>query len=265
LRWFDLARKSPDPKIAKDAEQAYRNLRPNFETLKTTMWMYPIYSSRWSDLFSYAQIKSELQVDFPVHPYLSLRFVGDTRGTTTPEGVGILPQYLSESAVIPALGLATHVWHGAFGWFEAGESLGFRTGHMLPDFRGGVSFTKGFGHLLKSKTGGLFFESNNDGIFVSRFDNDTLLYSQNRFGYTPFLGALQTQVYWNVNFTTDVKRQPWANFFETGPGLRFRVASMPSSLYFTVNYLRGYYTVRGDPYGPKFNDFQAGFWYALTY
>jgi hypothetical protein len=119
--------------------------------------------------------------------------------------------------------------------------------------------------LLKSKTGGLFFETNDDAIFVSRFDNDFLLYSQNRFGYTPSLGAFQSQFYWNFNLTMDQKREPWANFFETGPGVRFRVAAMPSSLFLTVNYMRGNYTVTGDPYGPTFKDFRAGFWYAFTY
>ena len=265
IRWFDLARKSSDPKIAKEANTAYHNLWPSFETLRTTVWMFPLYSSRWSDFFSYAQIKTELHLNFPIHPYVSLRFVGDTRGTIAPEGNGVAPQYLSESALIPGLGVATNVWHGLMGWAEAGAAVGYLTHHILQDYRGGASFTKGFGRMLKSKTGGLFFETNDDAIFVSRFDNDFLVYSQNRFGYTPLLGALQTQFYWNVNLTMDQKREPWANFFETGPGVRFRVAAMPSALYFTVNYLHGNYTVAGDPYGPTFNDFRAGFWYAFTY
>jgi len=265
IRWFQLARKSSDPKISKEANSAYQNLRPALETLRTTVWTYPLYSSRWSDLFSYAQIKTELHLDFPVHPYISLRFVGDTRGTVSHEGTGIGPQYLSESALIPGIGLATNVWHGVTGWAEAGLAVGYLTHHILPDYRGGLSFTKGFGHQLKAKTGGLFFETNADALFVSRFDNDFLVYSQNRVGYTPSLGAFQTQFYWNVNLTLDQKREPWANFFETGPGLRFRVAAMPPSLYLTVNYLHGNYTVAGDPYGPTFNDFRAGFWYAFTY
>ena len=40
---------------------------------------------------------------------------------------------------------------------------------------------------------------------------------------------------------------------------------MPTSLYLTLNYLRGSYLVKGDPYGANFNDFRAGFWYAFTY
>jgi Tfp pilus assembly protein PilF len=265
MRWFDLARKSSDPKIAMEANTAYKNLRPAFETLRTTVWMYPLFSTRWHDFFAYAQIKTERRVNFPIHPYVSLRFIGDSRGTISQENGGIAPQYLSESALIPALGVATNVWHGLLGWGEAGVSVGYFTGHILQDYRGGASFTKGFGHMLKSETGGLFFETNDDAIFVSRFDNDFLAYTQNRFGYTPVLRALQTQFYWNVNLTVDQKREAWANFFETGPGVRFRTAFMPSALYFTVNYLRGYYTVAGDPYGPTFNDFRAGFWYAFTY
>jgi Tfp pilus assembly protein PilF len=265
IRWFDLARKSADPKIAAEANTAYKNLRPAFETFRTTVWMYPLFSTRWHDLFAYAQIKTELHLKFPIHPYVSLRFVGDTRGTISPENGGIAPQYLSQSAFIPGLGVATNSWRGLVGWAEAGASAGYLTGHILQDYRGGASFSKGFGRMLKSETGGLFFETNNDAIFVSRFDNDFLAYSQNRLGYTPVLGAWQMQIYWNVNLTTDQKREPWANFFETGPGLRFRTASMPSALYFTVNYLHGIYTVAGNPYGPSFNDFRAGFWYAFTY
>lgn len=265
IRWFDLARKSSDPKIAREANTAYRHLRPSFETIRTTVWMYPMYSSRWSDFFSYAQIKTELHLDFPLHPYVSLRFVGDTRGAIGTENSGIAPQYLSESALIPGLGVATSVWHGVMGWAEAGSSIGYLTHHIMPDYRGGASFTKGFGHLLKAKTGGLFFETNDDAIFVSRFDNDFLMYSQNRAGYTPSLGGFQSQFYWNLNLTMDQKRQPWANFLETGPGVRFRLASMPSALYLTVNYMHGSYTMPGDPYGPSFNDFRAGFWYAFTY
>jgi Tfp pilus assembly protein PilF len=269
IRWFDLARKSPDPKIANEANAAYHNLRPELETFRTTVWMFPLYSSRWRDFFSYGQIKTELHPHFRIHPYVSLRFIGDTRGTIGPENSGIAPQYLSESAFIPGLGVATDAWHGLVGWAEAGVSVGYLTGHILQDYRGGASFTKGFGHMLKSETGGLFFDTTDDAIFISQFDDDFLMISQNRFGYTPKLGeklgALQTQFYWNFNLTADQKRQPWANFWETGPGLRFRVAAMPPSLYFTVNFLRGNYTVAGDPYGPTFNDLRAGFWYAFTY
>lgn len=265
IRWFALARRSPDPKLSKEAGEAFRNLRPALERVRTTVWMFPMYSTRWRDFFSYAQAKSELRLSLPVHPYLSLRFVGDTRGTLGPQGAGLLPQYLSESALIPGLGLATNTWHGLMGWAEAGSAIGYLSHHALPDYRGGVSFGKGFGHVLKAESSGLFFETNDDAIFVSRFGNDFLLYSQNRVGYTPALGPLQTQFFWNVNVTMDQKRQAWANFLETGPGTRFRFSAMPSSLYLTFNYMRGSYTIRGAANGPTFTDFRAGLWYALTH
>ena len=246
IRWFDLARKSSDPKIAKEANTAYRNLRPDLRNL-------PHHRLDLSPLL------------LPLERPVLLR----------PDQDRVAPGLSSSSLRQPAL-RGRHARHRRPGGQRRRAAVSYlrapsfpasawpprlarpdRLGrsrlvgrisdasHRCPTIAAALSFTKGFGHLLKSKTGGVFFETNDDAIFVSRFDNDFLLYSQNRFGYTPALGALQTQFYWNVNLTTDQKREPWANFFETGPGLRFRVAAMPSSLYLTVNYLRGNYTVSG--------------------
>ncbi len=272
IQWFALARKSPDPKIAAEAARAYKNLRPGLARFRTTLWLFPFYSSRWKDVFSYGQAKVEIKLgDLPFRPYLSTRFVGDTRQTTG----GALPQYLSESAVIVGLGLASRYWHGAMVWGEAGSAISYLgrrqgAGHMVPDYRGGVSYSRGFGHGIHSETPGAFFEANADGVFVSRFDDDFLMYAQTRVGYTPpaveLLGHLQTQLYWNTNITTDVKRQYWANFAEAGPGFRFRWAAMPKSLLFSVNLLRGSYTYNvGNPRRPNFFDLRAGFWYAFTH
>ncbi len=54
LHWFDLARRSPDPDVAAQATKAYRGLAPSYERFRTTVWVFPIYSSRWQDLFGYA-------------------------------------------------------------------------------------------------------------------------------------------------------------------------------------------------------------------
>ncbi|MDQ6663352.1 MAG: hypothetical protein M3Z23_03055, partial [Acidobacteriota bacterium] len=199
---------------------------------------------------------------FPIRPYVSLRFIGDTRQTIG----GALPQYLSESSFILGLGAATNVWHGTTGWAEAGSAISYVNRHMLPDYRGGLSWSRSMGHGISSETPGFFFESNADGVFVSRFNDDFLAYSQNRFGYTPALGDFQTQILWNSNFTTDAKRQYWANFIEMGPGVRFRWASLPPSLLFSVNVMRGVYTINaGNPRRPNFIDVRAGFWYAITH
>jgi Flp pilus assembly protein TadD len=274
VHWFGLASKSPDPAIATEATKAYNNLKPSFQRLRFTAWLYPFYSSRWKDAFGYAQMKEEIKLgSLPLRAYLSVRFVGDVRGRIGPSTSDPYPAYLSESSAIFGVGLATATFRGLTGWVEAGESVKYLTsrtdvGASIPDYRGGLSYAKALGHPMGSH--GLFAETNDDGVFVSRFQNDMLLYSQNRVGYTiapaeDFLGGLRAQVYWNFNVTADREHQYWANYVETGPGLRFRSANMPKSLLFSVNVLRGAYLVNaGNPRRPNFFDYRVGFWYAFT-
>jgi Flp pilus assembly protein TadD len=274
VKWFELASKSPDPAVSKEASDAYKNLAPEFALFRTTAWIYPFFSTRWHDAFGYGQVKTELKLGkFPIHPYISMRFIGDTRETTGSTLSNPIPQYLSEDSFIFGFGVATTPWHGVTTWFEAGEAVKYLTsrtdvGAMIPDYRGGIAYAKGFGHLLNGGKG-LFFENNEDGIFVSRFQNDFLLYSQNRGGYTfaplESLGGLQNQLYWNFNGTVDRLHEYWANFVESGPGLRFRFHAMPKSMLFSVNFVRGVYTMNEDnPRRPNFFDLRAGFWYAFT-
>jgi Tfp pilus assembly protein PilF len=274
VKWFKLASESPDSSVSDPATEAYHNLAPQFAPFHTTVWIYPFFSSRWHDAFGYGQIKTELKLGhLHVHPYLSVRLDGDVRGTIGPAAGNLNPQYLSESSFIFSLGAATLPWRGVTGWFEAGEAVKYlpsRTdeGAMIPDYRGGLSYGKGFGHLMNSSKG-LYFETNDDGVFVSRFQDDMLLYSQNRAGYTlgslEGFGGFQSQVYWNGNFTTDRLRQYWANYVETGPGVKFRFRDLPKSLLFSVNFMRGVYFVNeGNPRRPNFFDLRAGLWYAFT-
>ncbi len=274
IKWFREASKSSDPAISDEAGKAYRNLAPEFEPLRTTVWIFPVFSSRWHDVFGYGQIKTELKLGrFPIRPYLSIRLDGDVRQTIGPTIGEADPQYLSETSFIFAAGVATLPWHGITGWFEAGEAIKYlpsRTdvGAMIPDYRGGISSAKGFGHLMTSSAG-LYFETNDDAVFISRFQNDMLFYSQNRAGYTlpsaEGMGGLQAQLYWNGNVTTDRLHQYWANFAETGPGLRFRFRNLPKSLLFSVNFLRGAYLVNVDnPRRPNYFDLRIGIWYAFT-
>jgi Tfp pilus assembly protein PilF len=278
VKWFSLARRSPDPQVARESAKAYRNLEPSLERLRTTVWVFPTFSTRWHDLFAYAQAKTELRMPgWWVKPYASVRFVGDTQGAVSP-GSGWAPQYLSENAAILAVGAATPAWHGLTFWFEAGEQMHYRlsaseigtnTSWISPDDRGGASFGKGLGHLLAPGSHGLYAETNDDLIYVRRFDNDTLLYSQNRAGYTlrppeTAFGGIHAQVYWNWNATTDLKGLYWANTIETGPGLRFQFARLP--FVFSVNALRGAYLINtGNPRGPTFTDLRVGVWYAFSH
>jgi Flp pilus assembly protein TadD len=256
VRWFDLARKSPDPQISTEAATAWKSLRDATERFRTTAWLFPIFSTRWHDLFSYGQVKTEVRTGLPIRPYLSVRFVGDTRQTVGIAGT-VAPQYLSESAFIVGVGIATVPWYGITAWAEAGNSIGYLTRHMLPDYRGGISMAR----ALHSESTNWFADTAIDAIFVSRFGNDFLAYAQNRAGYTIGPSELRTQLYWNANLTLDSKRQDWANFVETGPGLRFTSSRMPKSMYLTVNALRGAYLIGARP---RFLDLRTGLWYAIT-
>jgi Tfp pilus assembly protein PilF len=258
VRWFSLARYSPDTGTAAEASKAYGNLNPTLRRLRTTVWAFPTISTRWRDTFVYAQGKAELRTEFPIHPYLSLRFIGDARGAVR-LGANISPQSLSERSVIAGIGLASTPWRGMMAWFEAGEALRYQiprgeTGSALLDYRGGISYTNALRGPHR-----LFAETSDDGVFISRFGNDSLLYSQNRTGRT--LGE-NLQVYWNWNATVDATGEYWANTVETGPGVRFRL----NPLQFTVNFLRGAYLVnQSNPYRPNFNDIRIGVWYAFSH
>jgi tetratricopeptide (TPR) repeat protein len=268
--WFGLARSSTDAAISAEARKAYHNLHPAMETFRTTLWLYPFFSTRWHDTFGYGQIKTDMKLGkLPFRPYVSMRFFGDTRLT----GGGPLPQYLSESSVVLALGASTNSWHGMMAWGEAGSAISYlnrgpQVDRVTADYRGGVSYGKGFGHLLGAETPGWFFEVNADGIYVSRYSNDLLLYTQTRLGVTPprilSLGSFESQLFWNNNLIRDAKSLDWANYVETGPGLKFRWPWMPRSLVFSVSGLRGAYTVPQFYRRPNFVDLRMGFWYAIT-
>jgi tetratricopeptide (TPR) repeat protein len=263
MQWFAMAKSSPDSAIAARAKRAYSNLRPNLARVRTTGWIYPFYSTRWSDTFGYGQVKTEFRMKrIPVHPYVSVRFVGDTREKTG----GAMPQSLSESSFILGTGLATDAWHGVVGWGEVGTAVSYLGQPRKSDVRGGAAWAKLWGASLLSEANGPFVEADADCVFVSRFGNDWLAVSQNKAGYTlPGMGPVRLQLLLNANVTQDSLRQYWANFGESGPGVRWRFKGSPASLSFSVNWLRGVYTRNvGNPRGPNFWDLRMGFWYAFT-
>ncbi len=271
LQWFHRATKMGDETIARDAERAYRNLTSG-GIPEITFWALPLYSSRWQDTFGYGQVKARIpvfSVKSPVQMYLSVRAIGDTRETI---GVPGSLEYLSEDSAIAGMGIATRTWHHVMGWAEAGEAIDYLPdphdiGRATPDYRGGVNFAKGFGQLMGSNRSGLYYETTGDAVFISRFDKDTLFYSQNRAGRTFRLGrSVRLQLLGNVNVTTDLKNQYWANTLETGPGVRLHVPFMAPNAYFLSDYLRGFY-IRPDEYTPKheYHDFRIGLWYAFSH
>jgi tetratricopeptide (TPR) repeat protein len=265
VRWFALARRSPDEKIAAEAEQAYRNLQPSLAPFRTTTWVLPFYSSRWREVFTYGQTKMEFRLPgTTLRPYISSRLIADlgrNRALQAGPGGALGPQALSEGAVVGAAGLATARSHGWMAWGEAGTAWRYFSGRdggakMKPDYRGGVNFARTLGER------GLW-ATTFDGVFLSRFDNNALFYWQNRIGQTK--ADKPVRFYWNANITVDAKRQDWANFIETGPGLRFHFEPMPKGLYFSVDYLEGWHLMETAPgRARRFRDLRAGLWYAFT-
>ncbi|MGA1994146.1 MAG: tetratricopeptide repeat protein [Bryobacteraceae bacterium] len=261
-RYFGMARLSSDPRISAEARKAWLNLRSVGARVRVTGWMYPIFSTRWHDLFGYGQVRLELRTGLPLVLYSSVRLVGDTRLTIG----AISPVALSESSLIFAGGVRSLPWHGITGWFEAGSAVGYMSGHALPDYRGGLSMTRGWGHSMGAETGGWFTDTSLDGVFVSRFGDDFLAYSHTRVGYTLGPSELRTQIVWTGNLTLDDQRQYWANFVETGPGIRIHTAWMPPPMYIGLDAMRGAYLIHdGNPGRPNFNDVRMGIWYAFVH
>jgi tetratricopeptide (TPR) repeat protein len=267
IRYFDIARRADSPAIRQEAEKSFRALRQSNAKLKTTTWLLPMFSSRWHAAFTYGQMKSELYLaKLPIIPYASLRFVGDSHRAAG----ALTPQYLSESSFILGIGLRTKIWRNTFVWAEAGNAIRYRgrtdLGRAVPDYRGGISFSRGFGKGLGATKSGWFFETVNDIVTLSRFQWNLIAYSQNRAGFTlPPLGLLQWQGVWNGNLTTDRKREPWANFSDTGPGVRLRLKWMPPSMLLSMDLLQGRYWIQRDnPRRALYRDVRAGVWYAFT-
>jgi tetratricopeptide (TPR) repeat protein len=268
IYWFDQARQSEDPAISAEAAKSYQNLKPEYARFRTTVWTYPVYSSRWRDVFTYGQVKTELRIgNLPLRPYLSLRLLGDLRATTG----GPMPLYLSENALVPAAGLATRPWKGLTFWGEAGIAWSYRGkqpnfGRAIPDYRGGLSYAKGFGRSIGSEVSGAFAETTVDALYVHRFDRDVLAYWQNRFGWTVSRGVLRVQAYAAANATRDLRRQAWANFLEGGPGIRWRFPGLPPNVVLFGEYLRGTYTLKQYGQRPaRYVDIRGGLWYAFSY
>lgn len=273
LHYFDVARKSKDGKVAAEADQAYRSLRPSLAPVRSTTWVLPFYSSRWREVFAYGQTKFEFKLPFTqLRPYLSTRFIGDLNrsgGMVRGPAGQVTPGALSENAIVLGFGLATPRKHGVMAWGEAGGSWQYfaqrdHTATIRSDFRGGVNFSKGIGAANLSNEGGLFATTTVDAVFLSRFDNNTLFYGQNRVGY--HLPTSPVQFYLNLNLTGDMRRMDWANYLEVGPGVRWRAPGLPKSLYLFADYVYGRHLMRGDgSRARRYNDFRAGVWYAFTY
>jgi len=257
LHWFDLARQSADTAVANEAEKAWENLRPGLRRVQTTVWMYPLFSTRWNDAFGYGQAKTALRLDSAqwLRPYVLVRYAGDVRRNTG----GVSPQNLSESAFIFAVGVATTPRHGVVAWGEAGYAVAYVGSAKWADYRGGIFWSST--HRRK----GWFLENTADSVFISHFQDDWINYSQNRLGRPVKLRGFRADAFLGAGLTFDAKRQYWANFTEVGPGVRFRPKGFPNAASVTVSAVRGVYLINeGNPRRPNFTDIRVGVWYAFS-
>ena len=273
LPYLNMARHALDPDIASQADKAYHAFNGD-PLAQTTVWALPMYSTRWHDFFTYGQLKHTVPLPWLCEAnrllsfYVSMRLDGDVKSGVIHQSFS--PQYFSENSVIPAVGVSSKTWYHLTGWVEAGEAIWYLPGRRdvgaaIPDYRGGLNFTKGFGRLLGSKRNGLFYETTGDAEYISRFDKDWLFYWQNRAGRTFHLWGASAELLLNANYTHDVKSQYWANTVEMGPGFKVHLPWMPPNVYFSTDFLRGAYTETGYyPHKPNYDDVRIGFWYART-
>lgn len=275
LQWFDRARQGGVTSVAREADRAFRNLRGLHRSTRLTVWAMPMYSSRWESTFLYSQAKLEFvqMKKWGLQPYVSLRWYGDTRMRQPLPGAATGPgAMLSDSAFMLAAGVNRFITPRLFVWGEAGRAFSYASntpasGPGQPDYRGGVSYLRGWGAAANNGESGWFSEAGGDGVYVSRYNNNFLMYGQARRGYTlPALsGGLYLQPLWNFNWTADAQREWWGNFAETGPGLRVRWDSLPPNISLRMDLLRGAYLVnRDNPHRPNYWDVRASLWYAIT-
>jgi len=117
---------------------------------------------------------------------------------------------------------------------------------------------------------GSFAETNDDGVFVSRFSNDSLLYSQNRLGYTMYstegYGGFHFQTLWNANLTADAQRQYLGELCRNRPRHPFPIRVTPAVAAVFRELSTGAYPVNeGNPRRANYNELRVGVWYAFTH
>ena len=249
IKWFDLASKSPDASVSQEAEQAYKNLAPEFARFRTTVWMFPMFSTRWHDLFGYGQVKTEIKLGhLPIHPYLSTRFIGDARGSC------VVAAKRPASAI--PLGELLYFWRGRRYQSHPRHHRMVRGRHRslvilitrndvgaaIPDYRGGVSYAKGFGHLSECFQGSVL-RNQRGRRFCQPFPErpDVLHAEPCRLHFCANGKA------WEVSSPAVLERQchhrPPASILgelrRDGAGVRFRFRDLPKSMLFSLNFVRG--------------------------
>jgi tetratricopeptide (TPR) repeat protein len=271
VHWFRRAAASADPRVAGEAAHAAHNLQPTLRNVVGSFWANPVVSSRWQNLFGYAQWKLELRSKrLPFRPYLSLRLNSDLR--TRSEAVS--PLFFSDGGVTLGAGVFVQPRRDLTAWAEAGNLVSYYarpvpgTGRFYPDYRAGLTWFRSFGPALFTDLPGYrrFADAAVANLFISRYSNDLFHYVQTRAGYhLPRQGLLNAQAFLAANYVRDLRGFYWANFVEIGPGLAFGLRSFPQ-MQTSVGLFRGVYRQNeGNPRRPNFLDFRVSIWYSRSF
>ena len=168
--------------------------------------------------------------------------------------------------MILGIGAATAAWHGATGWFEAGESFRYsytvrgsgQSGSRL--IAAGWRYAKGFESCWRAESTGcsrkpatMVSSSAASGTIcccIRRIALDT------RFRSTEGFGSFHSQVFWNWNATTVTQPVSIGRIMsKPDRGSAFKFEGMPAPLTFSVTRsLRGAYLInaKGNPRRTEF-------------
>ena len=228
----------------------------------------PVLLLALAGLFTYGQLKTEFRTRQAALPPLRLR---PLRRRPAPAAQSSARPAVPLRVVIHPRRRRRHTgvegrrWPGAKRGPRSATSSATTSAAWCPTTGAALPTDAAVGRGIGSESAGAFFELNLDGIYVSRFNNDLLgLHADAHRLDTPARSGADANL---RERECDGRRQAASlgQLRRVGPGVRLRAESMPPGLYFTVNYLRGRYTLReGNPYAPFYNDFRAGLWYAFT-
>ncbi len=252
-RWFAAAKRAADPEVAREAREMWRNLRETEAPFRPTIWIQPVFSTRWHSAFAYGQAKLTLRPRWRGwRAYASIRFAGDT-------GARQAPAPLSERAMTPAVGVESPAGRWGTLWFEAGANAGSTQGG---DLRGGWLHQIARGAQLGTESG-WFSRTEGSANYASRFGQNVLLGLRPRWGYV--WGPVEVAVVAGVS--RDLRGQYWGNFLEAGPSVRWRLPRpLLAGVTFQAEWVRGYhYAGQGNPGRPGYHDARVGLWYAITH
>ena len=175
FRWFDLARRSPDPTIAADAREGLsQSARRDPALPHLRLALSPVFHPLARPvLLRPAEDRNQSRVSRPplCQRTLCRRYPPHDRRRQPAVSLGKL--------LHPGGGSGHASLARPHAWGEAGTAISYLKGHMLPDYRGGLSVSR----TLRREGSRWNADATLDALYISRFDHDFLVYGQSRAGY----------------------------------------------------------------------------------